>query len=162
MNEFLGFVDLVGRTNEGGYIYRFDFTLDSDVVWGEYFNVTPTGIIPDLQPDRNSLSKSAKAIFPREMVLAKKNYCFSMQDCIDGIIPLIFSELDENTLKINDTTPFFIRFGETMDSVIEKLKSVNIELFDFEEIMKGNSDAIDILIDSMEDVLEDEDDDLNF
>ena len=32
MNEFLGFVDMVGRTIDGGYIYRFDFTLDADVV----------------------------------------------------------------------------------------------------------------------------------
>ena len=36
-----------------------------------------------------------------------KNYCFSMQDCIDGIVPLIFSEIDEETLEL-DEKPFYI------------------------------------------------------
>ena len=65
MEEFLGFVDEIGRTVDGKHIYRFDFTLDTETIWGEYFNVTPSAIIPDLQPDKNALSKQAKAIFPR-------------------------------------------------------------------------------------------------
>jgi hypothetical protein len=150
MEEFLGFVDLIGRTIDGKYLYRFDFTSDIDVLWGEYFNVTPSAIIPDLQPDKNTLSRSAKVVFPREMVIAKKNYCFSMQDCIDGIIPLIFSEIDSETLELNDA-PFFIRFGETFDDIIEKLKKVDIEMFDIIEIEKGDNSAIDALINSIDD-----------
>jgi hypothetical protein len=163
MEEFLGFVDLIGRTIDGKYLYRFDFTSDIDVLWGEYFNVTPSAIIPDLQPDKNTLSRSAKVIFPREMVIAKKNYCFSMQDCIDGIIPLIFSEIDNETLELNDA-PFFIRFGETFDDIIEKLKKVDIEMFDIIEIEKGDNSAIDALINSIDDsdVDDEEDYDDNF
>ena len=149
MVDFLGFIDLIGRTIDGKYLYRFDFTSDKDVLWGEYFNVTPSAIIPDLQPDKNTLSKSAKVIFPREMVIAKKNYCFSMQDCIDGIIPLIFSEIDNETLELNEA-PFFIRFGESFEDVVEKLKQVNIELFDIIEVEKGDNSAIDALINSIE------------
>ena len=66
MEDFLCFVDLIGQTIDGKYIYRFDFTIDTDVVWGEYFNVTPSAIIPDLQPDKHSLSHSGKVIFPCE------------------------------------------------------------------------------------------------
>ena len=80
MIEYLGFVDEIGRTTDGKYVYRFDFTVDKDTIWGEYFNITPSAIIPDLQADINSLTKQAKVIFPREMVIAKKNFCFSMQD----------------------------------------------------------------------------------
>ena len=158
MEDFLGFVDLIGRTIDGKYIYRFDFTTDTDVLWGEYFNVTPSGIIPDLQPDKNALSRSGKIIFPREMVIAKKNYCFSMQDCIDGIIPLIFSEIDEETLEL-DEKPFFIRFGESFNEVKEKLNKVNLDFFELYEIEKGDDSAIDALINDLE--MENEEDDYN-
>ena len=160
MNECLGFVDFIGNTSNGDYIYRFDFTSDIDVLWGEFFNVAPAAIIPNLQPDKNTLSRSGKVIFPREMVIAKKNYCFSMQDCIDGIIPLIFSEIDENTLEY-DNSPFFIRFGEQFDEVEKKLKSVGLEFYELHNIEKGDSSAIDSLIDSIDNDL-DYDDDENF
>lgn len=163
MEDFLGFVDLIGQTIDGKYIYRFDFTTDIDVLWGEYFNVTPSGIIPDLQPDKNALSRSGKIIFPREMVIAKKNYCFSMQDCIDGIIPLIFSEIDEETLELEEK-PFFIRFGESFNDVKEKLSKVNIDFFELYEIEKGDDSAINELIDKLgvNEEYDDNDDDINF
>ena len=158
MEDFLGFVDLIGRTIDGKYIYRFDFTTDTDVLWGEYFNVTPSGIIPDLQPDKNALSRSGKIIFPREMAIAKRNYCFSMQDCIDGIIPLIFSEIDEETMEL-DEKPFYIRFGESFNEVKEKLDKVNLDFFELYEIEKGDDSAIDALINDLE--IENEEDDYN-
>ena len=150
MEEYLGFIDLIGKTIDGKFIYRFDFTTDIDAIWGEYFNIAPSGIVPNLQPDKNCLSKQAKVNFPIEMVIAKKNYCFSMQDCIDGIIPLIFSEIDENTLEYNDV-PFFIHFGKEYNEVVEYLKLFNLELYDIEEVEKGDDSAIDDLISSMED-----------
>ena len=156
MEEYLAFVDEIGRTIDGKYLYRFDFTTDTDVVWGEFFNVTPSAIIPDLQPDKNSLSSTSKAIFPVEMAIAKKNYCFSMQDCIDGIIPLIFSELDEHAIEI-DEKPFLLRFGESLSDVKDKLSKIGVELFEMEEVVKGDDSAIDSLIDAMGDENNDED-----
>ena len=157
MDEFLGFVDEIGRTVDGKYIYRFDFTLDTETIWGEYFNVTPSAIIPDLQPDKNALSRQAKAIFPREMVLAKKNYCFSMQDCIDGIIPLIFSEIDEDTLEYNGK-PFFIHFGKPFNEVENILSAIEITFFEIEEVEKGDENVIDNLLDSMNNIDDDMED----
>jgi hypothetical protein len=155
MNDYLGFVDEIGRTTDGKYIYRFDFTTDTETIWGEYFNVTPTAIIPDLQVDINALSKQAKVVFPREMVIAKKNYCFSMQDCIDGIIPLIFSEIDEDTLIYNDK-PFFIRFGTSFNDVEKILSSIGLSFFEIEEVEKGDDSAIDALIETIGDEYEDD------
>jgi len=149
MEEYLAFVDYIGRTIDGQYIYRFDFTVDADSVWGEYFNVTPAGIVPDLQPDINSLSKSCKVNFPTEMQLAKKNYCFSMQDCIDGIIPLIFSEISEEGIEYKDA-PLFFKFGENFETIKETLQSINIELYDIEDVKKGDESAIDDLIDNID------------
>ena len=160
MVDYLGFVDFIGKSTNGEYIYRFDFTTDIDVLWGEYFNVAPTAMIPNLQPDENTLSRSGKVLFPREMVIAKKNYCFSMQDCIDGIVPLIFSEIDEETLSYNDE-PFFIHFGEKFEDVENKLKLFGLSFFELHNIEKGDSSAIDDLIDSIDDgdLIDENDDD---
>lgn len=151
MEEYLAFVDYIGRTIDGKYIYRFDFTFDPDSVWGDYFNITPAGIVPDLQPDKNSLSSTGKVIFPNEMELAKKNYCFSMQDCFDRIIPLIFSDISENTIEYNDS-PLFFMFGEHIEKVKEVLKSISIEMFDIQEVEKGDDSTIDNLINNIDSI----------
>lgn len=158
MNEFLAFVDEIGRTIDGGYIYRFDFTTDTEIVWGDFFNVTPSGVVPDLQPDNNTLSSTARAIFPRKLSIAKRNYCFSMQDCIDGIMPLAFCEIDGDTIVINEQ-PFFVNFGESIEDITAKLNIIGIELFDKVEVEKGDDTAIDNLINSMDN--NDDDDDID-
>lgn len=155
MTEYLAFVDEIGRTIDKKYIYRFDFTVDTETVWGEFFNVAPAAIIPNIQPDKNTLSTSAKVIFPRQMAIAKKNFCFSMQDCIDGIMPLIFSEIDDKTLEVGET-PFFLNFADTIETVKEKLSAINCELYDIEEVEKGDDSAIDALIDAMDNNNEDD------
>ena len=161
MNEYLAFVDYVGCTLDGKYIYRFDFTTDTDVVWGEFFNVVPSAIIPTLQPDLKTLSSTAKAIFPQRMAIAKMNFCFSMQDCIDGIMQIIFSELDENTIMMDDTnTPFFLMFGEHIDKVRYRLNKIGVSLFEFEEVKAGDEAPIDELIESLGDNNNGEDFDL--
>ena len=149
MEEYLAFVDFIGMGIDGEYIYRFDFTYDTDSVWGDFFNIAPSALIPDLQPDKNSLSRTAKAKLPLEMQLAKKNSCFSMQDCIDGIIPMMFSEIDENMIEYEDR-PLFFRFGDTYSKVEKTLKDLGIEFFDIEDVEKGDESAIDALIDNID------------
>ena len=162
MTEYLAFVDEVGRTIDGKYIYRFDFTVDAETVWGEFFNVAPSAIVPNIQPDKNTLSKTGLAVFPRQMVIAKKNYCFSMQDCIDGIISMFFCEIDDNMLEYNGA-PFHLDFGEDMESVLEKFKAIGVELYDLKEVERGDESAIDNLLDSMDNNNnDDEDDDIGF
>lgn len=158
MEEYLAFVDFIGRTIDGKYIYRFDFTFDPDTVWGEYFNQTPAAIIPDLQPDINCLSSTGKVIFPIEMELAKKNYCFSMQDCFDKIIPLVFSEISENTIEYNNK-PLLFMFGETIENVKTVLEKLGFELFDVKIVEKGDNSAIDDLINTIDNNEEGEFDD---
>lgn len=154
MEEYLAFVDYVGLTVDRKYIYRFDYTVDTEIVWGDFFNVTPSAIVPDIQPDKNTLSHTCKVIFPSRMAIAKKNFCFSMQDCIDGIMPLMFSEIGEDELEYK-SAPLFFNFGEPMESVTEKLNSFKeIEVFDMEEVEKGDDSAIDDLIEAMDNNIE--------
>lgn len=138
MEEYLAFVDKIGDTLDGQNIYQFMFTTVPDVVWGENFNIVPAGIIPNLRPHNNCLSRKGRVITDMEFNLACKSTCFSMMDCIDRIISLCFTEAGiENEFKFD--------FGETFDSVCETLKKYNLKLVDLEEIK----------IEDEEDILED-------
>ena len=140
--EYLAFVDEIGRSIDGGYVYRLDFTYDPESVWGDFFHITPSLIVPDLKPDMNSLSSSAKIKTSEKMELAKNNGCFSMQDCIDGIISLCFFEIDyENETR----NKFHLDFGDTFEETTEKLKTLDIEIYDHDIISK-NTEEIDTLI----------------
>lgn len=150
MPEYLGFIDKIGNTVDGKPIYRFDFTTDKETLWGEFFNVVPAGMARNLSPDVNTLSHQGKAIFPREIYIAKENSCYSMQDCIDGIIALGFTPLDEDMLLVGEN-PLVFNFGEERDSVDNKLKSIGIDYFEFDEIKNGNEDVFDGLMKGEED-----------
>ena len=146
-DEYLAFVDEIGRTIEGDYVYRLDFTYDPESVWGDYFNSVPSVIVPDLQPDINSLSSNAKIVVDRRLSIAKKNGCFSMQDCIDGIISLCFTDIDEEPLVV-DNEAFKLDFGESFESVSAKLEKFGIKLEDKQENDVG-SEEIDRMIENM-------------
>jgi len=148
--DYLAFVDEIGRTVDGGYMYRFDYAEDSEIVWGEYFNSIPAINVPNLQPDINCLSKTERVECKQILGLAKTNGCFSMQDCIDGIIALCFSEIGNNTLYYKDT-PLLFRFGEEIDEVHEKMASCGIVSLGIEEVKKGGDEIIDALIDTLGD-----------
>ena len=146
--EYLGFVDEIGRTTEGGYLYRFDFTYDPDSLWGEFFNIPPACIIPNLEPDPNCLSRSAKIISPVQLMTAKSNACFSMQDSIDGIIPLCFSEIDDDVIEYHDK-PLKFRFGEELETVEMKLNECGLQNLGYEEIKHGDEHLVNDLINNL-------------
>lgn len=147
MDEYIGFIDYIGTNDKGLPIYRFDFTYDKDAVWGEQFNVAPAGMMPKLDPDKNTLSHSGKAVFPKRIDLARENMCYSMQDCFDGIIALAFTKMDDNDdLILSDGKPFVIRYGETLDEVKIKLKSIDVDFFEFNEVEKGDESVLNELM----------------
>lgn len=146
--EYLGFVAEIGRTTDRKYMYRFDFTYDPDSLWGEFFNIPPACIIPDLAPDPNCLSHTAKIVSPVKLMTAKENACFSMQDCIDGIIPLCFSEIDENTIEFKDK-PLKFRFGEKRETVEMKLSACGLENLGYEEIKRDDENLVNDLINNL-------------
>jgi hypothetical protein len=79
---------------------------------------------------------------------AKENACFSMQDCIDGIIPLCFSEIDENTLMFKDK-PLKFRFGEKIETVELKIAECGLQNIGFEEIMRNDENLVNDLINNL-------------
>lgn len=139
MNEYLAFVRKIGNAINGDNIYEFMFTTVPDVVWGDNFNIIPAGIIPNLMPELNSLSKKGRVITDIDFKLACESTCFSMMDCIDGIIALCFTEAGiENE--------FHFDFGEEFNNVINKLKKYNLQLIELEEIKFNEEDIIDDVV----------------
>ena len=146
--EYLGFVAEIGRTTDRKYMYRFDFTYDPDSHWGEFFNIPPACIVPDLAPDPNCLSRSAKIVSPVKLMTAKENACFSMQDCIDGIIPLCFSEIGEDTIEFHHK-PLKFRFGEKLETVEMKIAECGLLNLGFEEIKRNDENLVNDLINNL-------------
>ena len=143
MNEYLAFVRKIGNTLNGDNIYEFMFTTVPDVVWGENFNIIPAGIIPNLIPEKNCLSRKGRVITDIDFKLACESTCFSMMDCIDGVISVCFTEAGiDNEFKFD--------FGETFESVVNTLKKYNLEIVEIEEIKIDDSGIIDDVIKRLE------------
>ena len=146
--EYLGFVSEIGRTTDRKYLYRFDFTYDPDSFWGEFFNIPPACIVPELAPDPNCLSHTAKVESPVKLMTAKENTCFSMQDCIDGIIPLCFSEISDDTIEFHHK-PLKFRFGEKRETVELKIAECGLVNYGYEDIKHGDENLVNELINDL-------------
>lgn len=144
MDEFLAFVKHIGNTLEGQNIYEFMFTTVPDVVWGDNFNIIPAGIIPNLAPEPNCLSRKGRVITDIDFHLACKSTCFSMMDSIDGIISLCFTEAGIDN-------EFHFNFGEAYDKVIERLEYYGLQLTDIEDIKINDDGIIDDVVKQLED-----------
>ncbi len=144
-DQYLAFVSRVGDTSDGKIIYNFFFTQDPDVVWGEDWNIVPSSIVPNLMPSMDTISLICDASTEKDFLLARENSCFSMQDCIDGIIALVFTRPREDEL--------ILRFGEEMDSVVEKLKQIGIEFSNIRNTREEKeTEIIDNVINALDDI----------
>ncbi|MBQ3945005.1 MAG: hypothetical protein II670_05260, partial [Alphaproteobacteria bacterium] len=71
--------------------------------------------------------------------------CFTMQDCIDGIIALLFTRPREEEL--------ILHFGEEMDVVVDKLKQVGIELSNIRKTTEEKeAEIIDNVINALDNI----------
>lgn len=143
MDEYLAFVKKIGNTLDGQNIYEFMFTTVPDVVWGDNFNIIPAGIIPNLLPESNCLSKVGRLITDINFKLACESTCFSMMDCIDGIISLCFTEAGIDN-------EFHFDFGDKINDVIESLKKYDLELVEFEDVTINYDSIVDDVIKQLE------------
>ena len=142
--EYLGFVDEIGRTIDGKYLYRFDYCKDTEIVWGNYFNITPAIIVPNIQPDNNCLSRTEEVISEKKLELAKTNGCFSMQDCIDGIISLCFSQINDDESIYYNEEPLKFDFGEKLEDVRERLKKCGFTLCGLKEVEPDDESLVEV------------------
>lgn len=143
-DQYLAFVSRAGETIDGKIIYTFFFSQDPDIVWGEDWNMIPS-IIPNLMPSMDTISLICDVVTERDFLLARENSCFTMQDCIDGIIALLFTRPREEEL--------ILHFGEEMDVVVDKLKQVGIELSNIRNTTEEKeAEIIDNVINALDNI----------
>lgn len=156
MNEYLAFAKQINEST-----YELDFCKDTDIVWGENWNICPTSIVPDIDVDSNCISSFIYFKSEKKIDLAKYNPCFSMQDCIDGIFPLIFTNLEENSIMF-EGKPFFLSFGENKEEVKDKLKKFNLEIIKEENTKDKSEEILDNLMNDLDNINNNSDDNLDF
>jgi len=133
-DQYLAFVSRAGVTSNGDFIYNFYFTQDPDIVWGDDWDIIPSSVIPNLGPLMNTISVMCDVVTEKDFNLARENSCLSMQDCIDGIIALLFSKPREDELILN--------FGEKMDDVKIKLEKIGLEITNVRDITEEKTNEI--------------------
>ena len=126
---YLGFIRLIGTEADGVYNYEFIFTNTIDEFWGENFEYKPCCLCNDLIPNDEYITEIHKIKTKIKFDLVQDNCCFSMQDCMDGIISLAWENIDEYEEYPEDGRLVF-NFGETYDEVERKLALKNILIID--------------------------------
>ena len=126
LNEvYLCFIRLIGEENDGYYRYEFIFTDNPDEVWGEDWEHKPIGLINNPIPSDDYLTEIHIVKTKIKFDLIQNNMCFSMQDCLDGIVALAWQNIDELDAYPEDGRIYYM-FGESLEDVERKLALKNV------------------------------------
>lgn len=126
-NKTLVYVNPIGINNNDEYEYDFYFSDTPDIVWGANWEITCPSACGDLKPEESTYTDIIRVTSPIKFFCAQENSCFSMQDCIDGVIALCFVDL--NVLdSYPDPYRIVFPFATPYDVVKEKLASQDIEI----------------------------------
>ena len=124
----LGFINYIGTELDGLNQYELIFTLYPDEFWGENFNYKPAGICNGLTPDSKYIQKVEKIKTWINIDLIQNSGCFSMQDCMDGVVSLAYQNLDGLEEYPEETGRLYFMFGDKYDVVESKLARCHILL----------------------------------
>lgn len=116
----LGFINFIGSEIDGYNQYEFIFTSNPDEFWGENFNYKPAGLCNGLTPEDRYIQKVVNVKTLIKLDLIQDSGCFSMQDCMDGIVSLAYENLEMAEEYPEDGRLFFM-FGDKYDEVERKL-----------------------------------------
>lgn len=163
LNEYLVFIDDVGTNLDDKFVYQFYFSDRPEVVWGDYWNICPSSIVPHIKPDINSISKIYECELNHKLNLVTNNSCFSMQDCIDQIIALGWFDLDSG-ISFKDESGnnvMSFKFGEDSSCIEEKMRHIGSE-FNNSKVVWEHQDESEDMIDNLIDKLGGEEDGLEW
>ena len=116
-NLHLVYINPIGKDSNNLYEYEFFFSETPDIVWGQDWNIACPAACENTLPDPETYSevKTLKTEIP--LFCVQQNTCFSLQDCIDGIVCLGYFQTDKGIVKFD--------FSETIYNVIEKIENNN-------------------------------------
>lgn len=92
--QSLIYVNKLGQNSEDTYTYEFYFSEEPEMVWGMHWDNKPASInnITTIEKQNYDFVKILKTTLNFD--LPQRNYCFSMQDMKDGIIPVVWENID--------------------------------------------------------------------
>lgn len=122
---YLGFINFIGTEIDGYNQYEFIFTTHPDEFWGENFNYKPAGLCNGLEPDRKYVQKIVVIKTLINLDLIQDSGCFSVQDCMDGVVSLAYQDLD-GLDEYPEEGRLFLNFGESYNNVERKLAMCHI------------------------------------
>lgn len=121
----LGFINYIGSELDGYNQYELIFTLYPDEFWGENFNYRPAGVCNGLEPDKKYIQRVFRIKTLINLDLIQDSGCFSMQDCMDGIVSLAYQSL-EGLDEYPEEGRLYLMFGEKYKDVERKLAMCHI------------------------------------
>lgn len=117
---YLVYIEPVGMNSMNMFEYDFLFTDSPDTVWADDWAEQCPSACDDVRPDDSMIVKTLRLATIIPFGLAQKNSCFSMQDCIDGIIALGWEDIS-NYEEYPEPMRLVFKFGESFESVDDKL-----------------------------------------
>ena len=121
---YIGFVNLIGKEIDGLNQYELIFTAYPNEFWGENFNYKPAGVCNGLEPDKKYIQKVVRIKTFINLDLIQDSGCFSMQDCMDGIVSLAYENLEG--LEEYPESRLYLNFGESYKDVERKLAMCHV------------------------------------
>lgn len=127
-NLHLIYVNPIGKDSNGVYEYEFFFSETPEIVWGEDWNVACPSACGNLLPDPSTYSEVKHLRTHIPLFCAQENSCFSMQDCIDGLICLCAEDIS-NYDSYPEPYRLVLHFGDKYEYVEEHLARLH-QFFD--------------------------------
>ena len=121
------YVNELGPNYKGDNIYEFIFS-DIDDVWGEDWDAEPASGKP-LPPEINYIKKvGVLRNSDISLTLIQNSDFFGVYDAIDGVISLAWERSDSDDILINKRKRLVFNYGETIESVNDKLYERDVVL----------------------------------
>ncbi len=123
----LVYVNELGPNYRGDNIYEFIFS-DIDDVWGDDWDAEPANGRP--QPPNIDYVKKVGVLKNSEieLILIQNSDFFGVYDAVDGVIALGWEKGDSDEILINKRKRLVFQYGESVDSVENKLYERDIVL----------------------------------
>jgi len=133
-NLKLVFINRIGTDSDGNQEFDLYYSTTPEDVWAEDFAEQVPSIcgMDDMIPDIDTYDaiRRVSVNSKQTIFLAVENSCFSMQDCMDGIIQLVW-------IKASDGNYYGLDYGVDAEHADDFLKSYG---FKFDDLKVVNAD----------------------
>ena len=114
------YIEPIGLNSHDMFEYDFLFSETPDIVWGEDWAEQCPAACDNMRPGSDMITEIRRLTTIIPFGLAQRNTCFSMQDCIDGIIPLAWEDLSEYE-DYPEPIRLVFKFGEGIAEIEDQL-----------------------------------------